>query len=190
MPVLLAALPLTSAAQVHRCTDSAGKISYSDSPCSTSAKRAEKVMGRDATEMHWEPEGYRHQQQLESAARAQQALLDTQETVTNQSRGTTGAGIIRHDPNERINQQSERNMARRRAQLEADAARRRQQDDYRDEIARNKAMAPQSTRLTNCNASGCWDDAGNRYNRTGDGRNLIGQDGRFCRTVGQQVICN
>lgn len=55
--------------------------------------------------------------------------------------------------------------------------------------ARARTEANVSNRLTNCNASGCWDGLGNRYNRTGDGSKLVGPDGRMCRHRGGNVQC-
>lgn len=41
-------LPLASCAAAYKCTDAKGKVSFSDTPCPTSATTAEKIMGRGA----------------------------------------------------------------------------------------------------------------------------------------------
>lgn len=41
-------LPVAAHAAAYKCTDANGKISFSDTPCPTSASRAEKVMERGA----------------------------------------------------------------------------------------------------------------------------------------------
>lgn len=40
--------PIAAHAAAYKCTDAKGKISFSDTPCPTSAATAEKVMGRGA----------------------------------------------------------------------------------------------------------------------------------------------
>ena len=42
------ALPLGSHASAFKCTDDAGRITFSDMPCPNSAAKGEKVMGRGA----------------------------------------------------------------------------------------------------------------------------------------------
>ena len=51
--------------------------------------------------------------------------------------------------------------------------------------------APAPAPLSNCNAGGCWDSQGNRYDSTGgNGSRLISPDGRLCQTRGQFIHCN
>ena len=51
--------------------------------------------------------------------------------------------------------------------------------------------APAPAPLSNCNADGCWDSQGNRYDSTGgNGSRLISPDGRLCQTRGQFIHCN
>lgn len=52
--------------------------------------------------------------------------------------------------------------------------------------ARRQNMPPI---ITSCDAGGCWDDFGNRYNHAGGG-NLFRQDGRFCMRNGPDLQCN
>jgi len=44
--------------------------------------------------------------------------------------------------------------------------------------------------LGNCNAGGCWDGQGNRYNPTGDGARYLNKDGRLCTATGKYITCN
>lgn len=48
---------------------------------------------------------------------------------------------------------------------------------------------PVPTNLTNCDPSGCWDNLGNRYNRSGS-HGYMRSDGKFCQQVGTQLSCN
>lgn len=44
--------------------------------------------------------------------------------------------------------------------------------------------------LANCNAGGCWDSQGNRYNATGDRSRFINGEGRLCNASGKFITCN
>lgn len=44
--------------------------------------------------------------------------------------------------------------------------------------------------LGGCNAGGCWDSQGNRYNSTGDGSRFVSPEGRMCEKSGQFIRCN
>lgn len=50
------------------------------------------------------------------------------------------------------------------------------------------AAPPAPTHITNCDASGCWDNQGGRYNR-GAGPTYIHQGGRPCQMIGGQMHC-
>ncbi len=41
-------IPIASHANAFKCTDSAGKLTFSDTPCPTNAVKGEKIMGRGA----------------------------------------------------------------------------------------------------------------------------------------------
>lgn len=43
--------------------------------------------------------------------------------------------------------------------------------------------------ITNCDAGGCWDNQGKRYN-SGGGPTMIRQDGRVCQRIGGMMQCN
>ncbi|RYZ07319.1 MAG: DUF4124 domain-containing protein [Comamonadaceae bacterium] len=55
--VLAAAASGTVQAQVHRCVDEQGKISFSDTVCN--GTRAQKVFGANASAKPWQEESYR-----------------------------------------------------------------------------------------------------------------------------------
>ncbi|MDM0111339.1 hypothetical protein QTI66_04215 [Variovorax sp. J22R133] len=69
----------------------------------------------------------------------------------------------------------------------------RRQGAQEPEEARQPAAprtAPLPTPLGNCNAGGCWDSQGNRYNSTGDGSRYVSPEGRLCQTNGNFIHCN
>ncbi|MDM0025474.1 hypothetical protein [Variovorax saccharolyticus] len=67
-----------------------------------------------------------------------------------------------------------------------DRQRPREQDPAWQPTAPGAAPAP----LGSCNAGGCWDSQGNRYNSTGDGSRFISPQGRPCQVNGQFIQCN
>lgn len=213
--VLGTMLAAGASAQVHRCVDAAGKVSFSDIACPTSAKKADQVMGESATQQRWEPEGYRAQQNLDSINRARALQQESVDVVTRQSQGESGAAAIgsspapapqRRDPaySDGCDTQSTRkgciggaraanpNWSARRGYYgsggAADQRYEAEQERAREAAAREAARGP--VQVTNCELSGCWDTAGNRYNRTGDGQTFIRSDGRFCRGTGRTINCN
>jgi hypothetical protein len=48
---------------------------------------------------------------------------------------------------------------------------------------------PPPSVITNCDAGGCWDNRGRRYNH-GGGPTHIRQDGRVCQNIGGMMQCN
>lgn len=51
------------------------------------------------------------------------------------------------------------------------------------------ARARMNPSITSCDAGGCWDTSGNRYNNAAGG-NFIRQDGSFCTRSGPTLNCN
>jgi hypothetical protein len=64
----------------------------------------------------------------------------------------------------------------------------REQEQARQAAASRGVQAP--ALLSNCNAGGCWDNQGNRYNNTGDGTRFLNKDGRLCTASGKFITCN
>jgi len=177
-----------STAQVIRCVDAKGNVSYGDTACAKGSKQAELVLDRDATDRRAEPDGYRRQEQLEGVDRASRLQRDTVDAVTRNSQAPGGVVILDSRPNERIDDQRERDRQRREADLAADEAWRLQQDpSYRGPAARPRDMRP---RISNCNAAGCSDNQGNTYDRAGKLDRYVTPDGKNCRPVGTTVVCN
>ena len=48
---------------------------------------------------------------------------------------------------------------------------------------------PQPSVITNCDAAGCWDNLGGRYNK-GAGNTYFPSGGGACQSVGGQMMCN
>jgi hypothetical protein len=191
---LLLALALTSAcagAQVRRCTDATGKVTFSDRGCDGAATRSEQVMDSRATARNWEPPGYRLQQQLDSYNRAGAIKRETVNGVLQQSRGSGGAVVMDHDPNERIDKlraaDAERQQRKAQAMLdEEQAAQARRQ--------RAAAAAPPPDMFQDqrsirwCSGGTCYDDNQNSY--TSSGGAVRRSDGATCTPSGQPGVLN
>lgn len=215
----LAALAISGAAgaQVHRCVDAAGKVSFSDAPCPTTAKSAARVLGADATDRRWENEVYgreRNMRSIENASRIIQEPTSDAQFGGPVSIGTpagrhAGEPAPRaegqlHPDDANCDTQSPRkgcfggarsvnpNWSPRRGYFggggPADRRHQQEHDRAREIAERDASRGP--VRATNCNAGGCWGSDGNRYNRTGDGQNFFRSDGKFCRANGNTFSCN
>lgn len=185
--VLLLALAGAAAAQVVRCVDAAGKVSYGDTGCDRNAQRADWVLGPEATQRRDEPEDFRRQEQLDGVERASQARRDAVEAVTRQPATPGGLVVLDPRPNERIDAQREDDRRRREAELAADPAWRQPGFGYPRVAPPPRDMRP---RLRQCGPAGCSDTQGNHYDRAGQLDRYVRPDGRTCRPVGTTVVCN
>lgn len=211
----VALVSTTVTGQVHKCVDSSGRISYSQIPCQ-GAQRGGQVLGREATEMRNEPDGYRHQLQMESLNRThqqQRELIDgpapppQPATSRAASQGDEPPTVGEAEETEKCETYSlhkgciggERsrnpNWSARKGYFGSGgpADRKREQQEAAAEAARAEATRKQSLhppRVSKCNDRGCWDNAGNRYNRIRDDNEFFSTNGKFCRIVGQNMTCN
>lgn len=177
----------TAGAQVHKCIDAAGKVAFSDVPCPTASKKAERVLSSDATDRRWENEAYGRERNMQSIENATRILR----APTSDGVGDAGGGIINNGPNDpggtnRIRAAEDRQ----RAEIALAAARRRAAEEQarQAELERRRPAAPSI--VSSCDRGGCWDTSGNRYNRAGDGQNFWRSDGRFCRADRDAIRCN
>lgn len=202
-----------SHAQVHRCINDAGRATFSDTPCPASSKQAAQILGRDATAQSDDPgAAQRTLQSIERARRLQQGTVDS---AIQQSQGPANVALTRpsqptpsqgssaegpeacetfHGGKGCIGGARDKNpmwSPQRGYYGNGGAA----DQKYEREQAERERVAAQLreeriNRLNNCNASGCWDEKGRRYNRTGDGTAFVRADGKTCRQVGANVNCN
>lgn len=94
------------------------------------------------------------------------------------------------------NRIDERDRARERALAEgrhapaaSDRENERMRNDKMVEAIKEAGRRRRTATLTTCDAAGCWDAAGQRYNRAAGPGNFFRQDGAPCRAVGNQVDC-
>ncbi len=177
-------LSATAGAQVIRCVDAAGSVSYTDQRCPANTQSAEQVLGPEATAPQPPP-----REDVRPLAR--RAPAEAVAAPASPPAPAPGSLIV-IDPraNDRADAQ----------QRELD--RQRRQDDYiRDDAGypgaypypgyRPRAARPQDMRpqLRGCDVTGCQDTQGNTYNRAGKLDRYQGIDGRTCRPVGTTTIC-
>lgn len=177
----------TASAQVLRCVDAAGGVSYTDQRCPSNTRSAEQVLGAEATAPQPPPPPPRDAVRQEAPRRAPVEPA----TVTAPPPPAPG-GLIVLDPraSDRTEAQ-QRELERQRREAEY------MRDDpgypsgypypgYRPPVSRPQDMRPQ---LRGCDATGCHDTQGNTYNRAGKLDRYQGIDGRTCRPVGTTTIC-
>lgn len=169
-------------AQVIRCTDAVGKISYTDKACPSNTRRSEPLEGMDTNGTT-----------IGSPAPVAPApTVRSTEPAPLQPQPNGGLTVI--DPRARDLAESQR-QARERSEQEA--ADRTAVGAYPypyggySEGYHRRAARPQDLRptLRNCDAGGCNDTMGNHYDRAGKVDRYVRPDGRTCRPVGTTVVC-
>ncbi|MGJ7523650.1 DUF4124 domain-containing protein [Variovorax sp. LT1P1] len=208
---LIAFLAVSGAnAQVHRCIDAGGKATYSDVPCSSASKRAERVLGREATDATDDP--YAAQRTMESIQRARELQQGTVNSVVQRSQGSGGAVSMdapQTAPRPRPSQNDAEGcetISTRQGCVGGERARNPnwsprkgyyggggpadQRAEAQKAAAAQARAAAQPTSFTNCDKTGCWGNHGGRYNFVAGG-NLAGPNGSFCtRAAGGTFSCN
>ena len=211
---LLLALGAASGAQVVRCRDAAGRVSYNDTGCKAGDQRVDLGLDPGA---YAERGGSgdagpdRLQQQLDGVERARRLQRETVDAVTRSERAAVGVANARLQQEQQEQQaQQNRRDAELRRQREAEAARWNPgwspqvggaygvpygapyvvpygAVPYRGPAPALPDMRPQ---LRDCGLAGCQDTQGNHYDRAGRLDRYVRPDGRTCRPVGTTVVCN
>jgi hypothetical protein len=191
-----------ASAEVFRCTAASGKIEYSDSPCITGTGRTVQVNQNSlpsagSGEQALREENERLRKQLE-ASKAQ-SPSQPPPPAAGPSMGRTEADLA-------AEKGGTIECARAKRSYEvATASIQQNRNTAAEELAMYSACGmkpPEKTvvnitevqvggvqrpyRMTNCDASGCWDNQGNRYNRSGAA--LIGPRGA-CVQTGRVLRC-
>lgn len=175
---LSVAMPARSA-EITRCTDAAGKVSYTDKACPFDTRRAEQLEGLESNGTS-NPPTVRPTSPVPGATAPAPAVPVPQD-----------GGLTVIDP---------------RGRDLADARRRAREQQLQDDVDREagwaypapypyashrRAARPRDLRptLRNCDAGGCSDTLGNHYDRSGKVDRYTRPDGRTCRPVGTTVVC-
>ena len=177
--VAVASFGSTANAQVVRCTDAAGKISYTDKACPPSTRRSEQLEGMDTNG-------------TTIGGTAPVPTVRSTEPAALQPQPNGGLTVI--DPRARDLAESQRQARERSAQEAADRSAAGlypypyggYSGGYHRRAARPQDLRPT---LRSCDAGGCNDTMGNHYDRAGKVDRYVRPDGRTCRPVGTTVVC-
>ena len=201
-------LPSASMAQVFKCKDASGKTAYQGTPCAAAQQESRPVILDSPTltdEEKFNAAAYSAGMTPKEAKR----LLQGDPA----SPGQPVAGGSQHEA-ERQNQQRVADCNRRYDKIlrdnGSDWSRRHGLSVERDRSAciygqaaggarssdlggpsGHPVVAPRPSHpfhITSCDAGGCWDNLGNRYNGTGS--TLFRTDGKTCNRVGGMLQCN
>jgi hypothetical protein len=201
----------TASAQAYKCKTPSGTIAYSDRPCETGQTggtiqlRDNSIDTSAARNAHartlQRAEQRREQGQMRSMAAApvngpSQSVPEPpsyacKKAINNANTQSTSAPPSKID--------ADRGEARRvcgfdpwpgPSASEIDAANRRSRAIERQARAAEAAAAADSgpASITNCDAGGCWDTKGKRYN--GDGQTMFRSDGKTCTRLGNMLNCS
>jgi hypothetical protein len=180
---LPAAAGAATGSGVVRCTDSTGKVSYTDKECPSSTRRSERLDGIDTNGTSIPMpgpgsslDGKGGKEDSAIAPPPGQGIAAPRQNPVPPADG----GLIVIDPR-------------------AGAQQRQQQDqdivypyaEYPGAYRRRLPTPQQDLRptLRNCDAGGCSDTMGNHYDRAGRVDRYTRPDGRTCRPVGTTVVC-
>lgn len=212
-------LAMPAAAQVHRCKDASGKLTYSDRACDKDHS-GELIEQKKSPEEIF-AERMRASEANERKYRAQAAERQSQavEPRQNQTRATENQQDAPNRATSRECQAAQRqlDLVASITTLSADAMRQRVNDaEFKVRTlcgsSASSASARQATPptpvpvpvpvpdiptpppgqpniISNCDPGGCWDINGRRFNSTGAG-SFFRDDGKFCTPVGPNIVCN
>ena len=174
----------TADAQVIRCTDAAGKVSYTDKVCPSNTRRSEQLEGMETNGTTVGGPAPVLPLPAPTVRSSEPAPLQTQ----------PNGGLTVIDPRARDLAESQRQT---RERSEQEAADRTGAGLYPYPYGgytggyHRRAARPQDLRptLRSCDAGGCSDTMGNHYDRAGKVDRYVRPDGRTCRPVGTTVVC-
>lgn len=204
MAAALFVFSAASGAQVIRCVDAQGHVSYGDTACPPGARQAERKRelevgdgggGSGRAEGAAEAGDARHGAgDAAGAGAGRVGSSPLPPSLQEQPQPQQQPGLIVLDP------RGDDDAARVR---EAEWERLRREDEERAAMGgglydpaypgvyhrppRPRDMRP---RLRDCDAAGCRDAQGNHYDRSGRLDRYVRPDGRTCRPVGTTVVCN
>lgn len=162
-------------AEVIRCADAAGKVSYTDGACPEGAK----PVGRVSVQPPMVVPGERNA----DAARASRPPRAPMEAAAPAPQAPSGPVIIDHRAD------ADRPTDSRRSERGDDYS--VIDDGYAYPGAYRQPRPPRDMRprIRNCDATGCQDTQGNHYDRSGQLDRYQSIDGKTCRPVGTTTIC-
>lgn len=186
--LVLVAASAAAHADVLRCTDATGKVSYTDQPaCPAGSKPTGNVPVPEAAPPGYAPSDRAAQDQIDSVNRARQLQQDTVDAANRPTQPPAGAAIIDgRGGNAREAAPDPRTSDRGEPGIVADTW-----YPYGGGYHGRPAPPPRDMRptLRNCDANGCTDTLGNHTNRKGQIDRYQNGDGRTCRQINSTQVC-
>ncbi|HEY2254308.1 MAG TPA: DUF4124 domain-containing protein [Variovorax sp.] len=177
---ILAGFGATSGAEVIRCADAAGRVSYTDNACPAGARRVATVAIQEAATLTPEEIAQQRQARIDMADdRARESQRESQQAYARQAQMPSEPGIGIIDPS---------------ASSQNGGYDSQGFDDSYGYASPGVGVAPRPPRdmrprIRKCDAKGCVDTLGNHYDRTGQLTRYQSISGQTCRPVGSTVIC-
>ena len=184
LAVLVTLAPL-SGAEVIRCADRAGNVSYTDSACPAGARPVGR-MAEPAAPARDAADRYR-QEPSSDAGRANPPPREPAETAAHPPQAPAGPAII--DSRAGSANSNERTGDSRWSERGDDAAVADQGYAYPGAYRQPAPPRDMRPRIRSCDATGCRDTQGNHYNRSGQLDRYRALDGKTCQPVGTTTIC-
>ncbi len=185
---ILSTLGAVSGAEVIRCADAAGNVSYTDNACPAGARPVGRVSILEAASVSPEEAEQRRQAQAEkNASRAGQSPRRSPDAIASPSLAPAGPAII----DSRGGGNNDPAADSRWSDRGDDPAVADYGGGYPYPAVSNRPRPPRDMRprIRSCDASGCKDTLGNQYNRSGQLDRYRSIDGRTCQPVGTTTIC-
>lgn len=170
--------------QVFKCTDTSGRITFSDQPCHSSEKSS--IAHRALTPRQQYSREAEHQRAMahKSARQYQEPAYSTQSVQTpRQIQATQSAA---HPP---TTGPGDRPTISRLLPHGAGIAQREAAQKKEQEERRARALQAPPSAITHCTDAFCYDNQGGTYSKIGGGM-MSGPNGKMCHTVGDMVYCN
>lgn len=202
-------LPSASMAQVFKCKDASGKIAYQSTPCAAEQQESRPVILDSPTltdEEKFNAAAYsagmtpREAKRLlqGEATSSRQPVADAGQMQQREADCNRRYDKLANDLRSKYGPKGQGNLARRLVDLERDrsaciygqAAGSARSSDLGGPSG-HPVVAPRPSHpshITSCDAGGCWDNLGNRYNGTGS--TLFRTDGKTCNRAGGMLQCN
>lgn len=187
----LALFAATASAQVFRCQDASGKLTFSDRPCGTGQNGVMVQRQRSEVELMMERE---RAYEAEQRKRERRMVEQEMEWAEQQQRAMQPAPVVRHSGND---WQARKDLENARTSSGSimnnggrfDRAAEAQRERDRKEAAHRRAAANPPTHMTHCAGGFCYDDRGTPYSQNGP-ELIRSSDGRVCRVIGGMTQCN
>lgn len=176
---------LAAGAEVLRCTDTAGHVSYTDGHCPAGTRAVGRVAVPSPDQLPSAQEAdRRRQEQIDSANRAARLQRESVDTVTRQS-ASPGSGPVILDPPRRDNDTRWSQRSGDDVVIIDDG----RYPPYPGAYGGPRPLPDMRPRLRRCDGAGCSDTQGNHYDRSGRLDRYRSIDGRTCRPVGTTTVC-